>query len=317
MSSGKIRTWIIVAFLVSSISLSATDKEEKAAIRAIKKGNIEFLRSYLNHHDDVNCSFSDGRSGLYYAIRYDQFRISHFLLRGGADPEVKTGEQTLLRWAIYYNRPRIARLLIEFGADVNLPDGQGDTPLIYASRLNNFELCKILVDRRADPLQANLEGQRASDVAAYDTTSITYTYLQWIGQFKKKRDSIPSMHDGPYIYLEEDNLAVMTYYERIKEKNLTRIVEKTIEIDKKDTIVDGFGWDTLSYHIKHDYSPHYYNIRTSGNIFAIGDIHGSYDVLVNLLLNNNIINAEMQWIFGKGQLVLLGDVFDRRRPLPG
>ncbi len=56
----------------------------------------------------------------------------------------------------------------------------------------------------------------------------------------KNQDSIPSMQDGPYIYWETDDQIVMTYYERNQEKNLTRLIEKTIETGKTDTIVEGY-----------------------------------------------------------------------------
>ncbi len=59
------------------------------------------------------------------------------------------------------------------------------------------------------------------------------------------------------------------------------------------------------------YTPNPDDVKTAGNIFVIGDIHGKYNALVNLLMNNKIIDTELKWIFGEGQLVLLGDVFDR------
>ena len=46
-------------------------------------------------------------------------------------------------------------------------------------------------------------------------------------------------------------------------------------------------------------------------IFAISDVHGVYDVMRNLLIANKVIDARNRWTFGKGHLVMLGDVADR------
>ena len=95
-------------------------KEERSAINAIKNGDIELLKSYLEKHSDLNCEFSNGKTGLYYAIVNDQIKISEFLLKRGADPNFIVGKYSTLKWAIKHNRGRIVRLLIEYGAEVNM-----------------------------------------------------------------------------------------------------------------------------------------------------------------------------------------------------
>ena len=55
--------------------------------------------------------------------------------------------------------------------------------------------------------------------------------------------------------------------------------------------------------------PSAYN--TSEKIFAISDIEGDFDKFIQLLQRNNIIKNNLEWNFGKGHLVLLGDYFDR------
>jgi hypothetical protein len=46
-------------------------------------------------------------------------------------------------------------------------------------------------------------------------------------------------------------------------------------------------------------------------IFAVGDIHGGYKTLVKLLQNQGIIDTHLNWSWGKGHLIFLGDIFDR------
>jgi hypothetical protein len=47
------------------------------------------------------------------------------------------------------------------------------------------------------------------------------------------------------------------------------------------------------------------------SVFAVGDVHGEYNAMVALLKNNNVINSQLEWSFGKGHVVFCGDVFDR------
>ncbi|MBA7532589.1 Bis(5'-nucleosyl)-tetraphosphatase, symmetrical [subsurface metagenome] len=81
---------------------------------------------------------------------------------------------------------------------------------------------------------------------------------------------------------------------------------------KSDTIrFNGFAGDTNSYeliNIKHDSDNIFRNVE---RVFAMGDIHGGYYELIELLKNNGIIDKNLKWNWGKGHLVFLGDLFDR------
>lgn len=54
-------------------------------------------------------------------------------------------------------------------------------------------------------------------------------------------------------------------------------------------------------------------IKTAANapLFVVADTHGEYETLVTTLLAHKVIDAQMRWKFARGQLVVLGDVFDR------
>jgi len=54
-------------------------------------------------------------------------------------------------------------------------------------------------------------------------------------------------------------------------------------------------------------------IRTSGKapLFVVADTHGEYEILVAMLQKHGVVNAQLGWKFGRGDLVVLGDVFDR------
>ncbi len=261
-----------------ALSLSGWGQDGKAVLTAIKSGDLILLKAYLD---------------------------------SGVDPNLKDDDRSLLNWAIRFDQGRAARLLIEYGAEVNETDDKLNTPLINAAGLNNKELCKILVDRGADPLHKNKKGRLASDFAYNYGTSPAYKYLVSMEKLCAKRDTMASMQDGPYIYRENSEQVVMAYFDHDRERKLTGIIEKTIRHTEGDTMVQGFGWDTKNYYISCRYAPDSCHLVTSGNIFTVGDIHGKFHQMLSLLINNGIIDPEQNWTFGNGRLILLGDVFDR------
>ena len=46
-------------------------------------------------------------------------------------------------------------------------------------------------------------------------------------------------------------------------------------------------------------------------LFVVADTHGEYEILVAQLQKHGVVDAKLAWKFGRGHLVVLGDVFDR------
>ncbi|SDW17132.1 metallophosphoesterase [Lysobacter enzymogenes] len=46
-------------------------------------------------------------------------------------------------------------------------------------------------------------------------------------------------------------------------------------------------------------------------IAVLSDVHGQYDLLARLLRSNGIVGRDLRWRYGRGHLVVVGDVFDR------
>ena len=46
-------------------------------------------------------------------------------------------------------------------------------------------------------------------------------------------------------------------------------------------------------------------------IVALSDVHGQFDVMINLLKAHKIIDKDNHWAFGDGHMVMTGDMFDR------
>jgi hypothetical protein len=119
--------------------------------------------------------------------------------------------------------------------------------------------------------------------------------------------------DGPHIRIPENNNYEATYYV-LDEINQCSILSQTFPIESIDSPVidfDGFLVDAKKYKLyKHVIIPDDEYV-THGPIMIFGDIHGGYDVLTGFLQKNNVIDESYTWIWGNGQLVFTGDVFDR------
>ncbi len=97
-----------------------------------------------------------------------------------------------------------------------------------------------------------------------------------------------ALNDGPYIFIEDQKLVEKSVVERVA-------VRKELMTDAYDTI---------------------FQVQPSiftgvDKIAALSDIHGQYDLAVEILRNNQIIDNELNWSFEDGHLVIVGDIFDR------
>lgn len=111
-------------------------------------------------------------------------------------------------------------------------------------------------------------------------------------EVKNEKDTAKIEHskftDGPYIFIENN---------RLIEKNITngKVSSRVLKTNAYDTI----------------FSPEKSIFNNVKKIAALSDIHGQYDLAIEILKNNKIIDKDLNWRFGKGHLVIVGDIFDR------
>ena len=105
---------------------------------------------------------------------------------------------------------------------------------------------------------------------------------------KNEQSEFSKFSDGPYIFIEKDKLVEKTIING-------KVFSRLLKINSFDTI----------------YSPEKSIFNDVQNIAALSDIHGQYDLAVEILKNNKVIDKNLNWNFGKGHLVIAGDIFDR------
>ena len=108
-----------------------------------------------------------------------------------------------------------------------------------------------------------------------------------IDRVEKSADTV-LINDGPYVFIKENSL-----------------IEKYIVNGKVETKKLSIESTTTHFNAE----PAVY--KKVKKIAALSDIHGQYDLFINILKNNKIISKNLDWSFGKGHLVIVGDVFDR------
>jgi hypothetical protein len=52
-------------------------------------------------------------------------------------------------------------------------------------------------------------------------------------------------------------------------------------------------------------------IKAPGALFVVADTHGEFEILATMLRRQGVVDSKLGWKFGRGHLVVLGDVFDR------
>lgn len=115
-------------------------------------------------------------------------------------------------------------------------------------------------------------------------------------------------HDGPYVFIDSnDHLALRVESTAQAVNNVT----KTPVRDELQVTVDNKLKTQFNVTLRHSYPRSKLNYSTTENVLAISDLEGNFDATVNLLIANRVIDDSLNWSFGKGHLVLIGDMVDR------
>lgn len=118
--------------------------------------------------------------------------------------------------------------------------------------------------------------------------------------------------DGPHFFWVDSKLVKSWYVDHKQEGNTITIREKKIKVKGDSVLVKGQKGDSNRYWLrKGEYPVQESEYTGVKKLLAIGDVHGEYDVMVELLQNNGVINEDLDWSWGDGHLIFIGDIFDR------
>jgi Calcineurin-like phosphoesterase len=116
--------------------------------------------------------------------------------------------------------------------------------------------------------------------------------------------------DGPYVMRDADRLEVLSVADQADGPH--KVVGKaTVGARISVPAVDEVPAFQVTLRPPAELAPDVATSRKSAPIYVVADTHGEYQILAAMLMKHGVIDASLRWSFGKGQLVVLGDVFDR------
>jgi Calcineurin-like phosphoesterase/Ankyrin repeats (3 copies) len=313
--SNKIYTSFFIGLLVLfgfSVLGQNTQFAEKQLKRIIKTGQNERLLEMLKSGLAPDTVFlKSGKPLAYYCVKFGNTKALRFLLQFNVDPNTIYKNKTLLMWAVVHNRPGIARLLAEYGTNVCQKDKKGNTAVIMASWMNRNKVLNVLIEFGADVNTEANTGTSALECAPNSDLESTGLYLQ---KLIHQRSFISPQHnyvDGPYVHFLDDSTASVMYVYFDVYDSVAKRIDSLFYTSDGAFEFEGWVFDTNTYQIQSlvpDASSVYENVS---EVFVINDIHGNYTKMREILIANKIIDVHNNWIWGKGHLVINGDVFDR------
>lgn len=124
--------------------------------------------------------------------------------------------------------------------------------------------------------------------------------------------NLPDYVDGPYFFWVNPTEVKLWYIDHNQKENTITIRQKKIKVKRDSILVKGQKGDSNRYWLhKGDYPVQPADYSGIDKLMVVGDVHGEYDVLVELLQGNGVIDDKLNWSWGSGHLVFVGDIFDR------
>jgi hypothetical protein len=116
---------------------------------------------------------------------------------------------------------------------------------------------------------------------------------------------------------DEGIYELITTGNTIIEKGTTKagkIHKVNIDYELKKELIFRFGGvseDISEVRLKPTTSLEKSSYKNIDSLYVIGDVHGRYVQLIDLLQNSNIIDDDLNWTAGMAHIIFLGDLFDR------
>ncbi|XP_070708980.1 transient receptor potential cation channel subfamily A member 1-like isoform X2 [Pempheris klunzingeri] len=142
------------------------------------------LISTVTDSQDLNSCDDQGNVPLHWAAERNQAESCRALLDLGADPNIlNTALLSPLHLAVSHNHNSLVELLVSYSAtNSNLQGDLGNTPVILACSINNFEALSILIKHGARLCQQNKLGHFAIHAAAFAGATKTMEVILKAGE---------------------------------------------------------------------------------------------------------------------------------------
>ncbi|MCV6614696.1 MAG: ankyrin repeat domain-containing protein, partial [Cellvibrionaceae bacterium] len=149
--------------------------------------DLEF-ENQLKAGESPNVAYKNGASIMSYVVANTDSRYLALTLKYSGDPNLyhESRKRNIIFGAVSPGHIPHLKLLIKAGADVNVRNGSGNTPLISAASLNQYDAAYLLLENGADPSIKNNWGKGVADRIAGNNISSSSHLYQWRSKVIKK-----------------------------------------------------------------------------------------------------------------------------------
>ena len=133
---------------------------------ALKAGLTDLVTKLLEASSD---QINDINRAMYSAVKYGQTEIVNLLIQQGADRNLMDNsdpKMSLLMIAASHGYSQIVRQLLT-AENINQQDGNGNTPLMHATKYGHIEIMKLLIENGAEISKCNKYDDNLLHLAAY------------------------------------------------------------------------------------------------------------------------------------------------------
>ena len=150
----------------------------------------------------------------------------------------------------------------------------------------------------------SIRAERGFTLLNYRETEHAWTVYNW------EPYSLET-EDGPYIYQRGDSLEVIYVLPDSAGWKVNRHIQAPDSLQSFICKSINADRDSFRFTIKNEYPIPADTFAMPDKLLALSDIEGNFNSFFGLLRSNGVMNAQAEWTFGAGHLVLLGDFVDR------
>lgn len=148
---GKYSQTLLSICLESKVNVNIADSMGWTALMiAAQCNNIEFVKSLLLAHADVDLKCKDGRNAFTLAIQNNHKEAFSLMIEHTTDINQRIFEnKTLLMYSAIFDCIEITKEILEHGGEINYCDDFGNTALLLATQLDNLKMVDFLLKNGA------------------------------------------------------------------------------------------------------------------------------------------------------------------------
>ena len=195
---------------------------------------------------------------------------------------------------------------VEKGADINMLCEGGYSALYIAALYNHVDVGQFLLQNKADLAFKDVNGRMAMDMA------FSLNHIEFLQKvYRLNMDKYAGI-DGPHIFDQGDSYEILQYRKEASEVFVDKQnVNSNAIDDMKFECLDEDMEALFSFQLNPIITEEQSVFEMPEKLVALSDIEGNFSALENLLKETGVINSSMDWIFGSGHVVFVGDFFDR------